>query len=330
MKRTLVSLATVASFALGCGAGRPPNQLVDARIAYQQASQHPAARSASVDLLEAKQALDAAERAYRDGNTEEAKNLGYIAHRRALAAQARADTTRAVETKRVALAEFQRFREMQALASRAELERAKGELSIAQQEAESQRQAREAAEEKLSQIAGVQSQKTEKGVTLTISGSVLFPSGKAELLPAAKDRLAEVAQAVKDDNRTILVVGHSDALEPPDERLSEARANAVRIFLVQQGIQDSRIRSEGMGRSQPIADNATPEGRANNRRVEIVLEASPGSGHTEMPKKEEPGGPAKAKTPEQAPKQPQPQPQPQPQAPSPQPQPPMPNHEHHK
>ena len=318
MKRTLVTLATVATFAIGCGAGRPPNQLVDARIAYQRATQHPAARSASVDLLEAKQALDAAERAFREGDTDEAKNLGYIAHRRALAAQARADTNRAVETKRVALADFQRFREMQALASRAELERAKGELSIAQQEAESQRQAREAAEQKVAQIEGVQSQKSDKGVTLTISGSVLFPSGKAELLPTAKDRLAEVAQALKDDTRTILVVGHSDAQEPPDERLSEARANAVRIFLVQQGIEDKRIRSEGMGRTQPIADNATPEGRANNRRVEIVLEATPGSGHTEMPKKDE-GAPAKAKTPEPAPKQ-----QPM------QPQQPMPPGEHHK
>lgn len=343
MKRTFVTLAavaTVATFAIGCGAGRPPNQLVDARIAYQQASNHPSARMASTDLLEAKQALDGAERAFKDGDDDVAKNLAYIAHRRSLAAQARAETARAGESKRVALAEFQRFREMQALATRSELERAKGALTIAQQEAESQRQAREAAEQQLTQIKDVQAQKSEKGLVLTLSGNVLFPSAKTELLDTAKDRLADVAKALKEDKRSVLIVGHSDAQGPEDknQKLSEARANAVRIYLIQQGVEEQRIRSEGAGESQPIADNKSAEGRANNRRVEIILEDTPGSGHTEAPK-QEPGQKAKAPGEQPKPQQPathprpqQPLTEPKPQSPmpSPQPQQPMPRHEHQK
>ncbi len=334
MKRSLVTLAIVATFAIGCGAGRPPNQLVDARIAYQQASNHPSARMASTDLLEAKQALDGAERAFKDGNEDEAKNLAYIAHRRSLAAQARAESVRAGESKRVALAEFQRFREMQALATRAELERAKGALTIAQQEAESQRQAREAAEQKLGQIKDVQAQKSEKGLVLTLSGSVLFPSGKTELLSTAKDRLAEVANALKEDKRSVLIVGHSDAQGPEDknQKLSEARANAVRLYLVQQGIEEERIRSEGAGESQPVADNKSAEGRANNRRVEIILEATPGSGET-MPRPGEPaqkGKTSPSSTSGEQPKPQQPAAQPQPQSPMPSPQPQQPLMDHHQ
>jgi outer membrane protein OmpA-like peptidoglycan-associated protein len=296
MKRTVVATAAALTLAVvGCASTRPPNQLVDARIAFQQASSSPGAAMATTDIFEAKQALEAAERAFHQGKTREAKNLAYIAHRKALSAQARAETQRAIETKRVALADFQRFREMQAVATREQLEREKGALTIAQREAEAQRQAREAAEAKVADIEGIQARKSEKGLVLTISGSVLFPSGKSELLPSAKERLSEVAKALKDDRRTLLVVGHTDSrgADEANERLSGSRASAVRSYLVSEGIDDDRIRSEGMGESEPVADNATAEGRANNRRVEIVVEASPGSGHTEKPTKEE--GEKKAK-----------------------------------
>ena len=302
MKRTLVAF-TIATFAVGCGATRAPSQLVDARAAYQQATAHPAATMVSQNLLEARQSLDAAERAFKDGDKDEAKNLAYVAHRKALAAQAKADTMRAVDTKKVALAEFQRFRETQAMAARQELERAKGALTIAQQEADAQRQAREAAEAKVVQIEGIQAQQSDKGLILTLSGSVLFPSGKSELLPTAKERLSEVAKALKEDKRSILVVGHTDSQgsNEMNDRLSESRANAVRIYLIGEGIEDQRIRSEGMGEAQPVAENTSPEGRANNRRVEIVLEKSPGSGHTEPPPRTEEGG-KKTKTPREQPK----------------------------
>lgn len=304
MKRTLALSAIVATLAIGCGASRPPNQLIDARTAYQQALAHPAAALASTEIIEARGTLDAAEHAYQEGDKDRAKNLAYIAHRQALTAQAKADALRAQETKRVAIAEFDQLRERHAMVTRDELERAKGALSAAQQEVEAQRQARTAAEDKVKQLEGVRAEESQRGLVLTLSGSVLFPSGKSELLASAKDRLAEIAKALKDDPRTLLIVGHTDSTgsHAANEKLSEDRAKAVRVYLVSQGIDDQHIRSEGMGESQPIADNMSAEGRANNRRVEIVLEKSPGSGHVEPTTKggEEPQ--KKGKEPKKAPK----------------------------
>jgi outer membrane protein OmpA-like peptidoglycan-associated protein len=291
MKWTLAAAATAVAMVLGCGATRPPNQLVDARSAYQKASVNPAAPMAAANLVDAKRSLDAAERAFREGELTKAKNLAYIAHRKALAAEAKAETMRLVEAKRVALADFQHFREMQAIARREQLEREKGIEAKAQREADAEKKAREATEEKISQLGGVQVERADRGLVLTISGATLFASepkhghDEDELLDAGKDRLAEVAKALKDDKRTILVVAHTDDRGKHDanRRLSEERAEAVRRYLQREGIDEQRLRSEGMGDSAPIADNASKEGRAENRRIEIVLEASPGSGHVEAP-----------------------------------------------
>ncbi len=289
MKWTLAATVTAIALVLGCGATRPPNQLVDARIAYQKASANPAAPMATASLFEAKQALDAAERAYQDGEMTNAKNLAYIAHRKALAAEAKAETMRAVEMKRVALADFQHFREIQAIARREQLEREKGALAKAQHEADAQRQARESAVVKLGQLDGVRVQESDKGIVLTISGSDLFPTearrghDKNELIDMGKDRLAEVAKTLRDDKRTILVLGHTDSQGTHDanQRLSASRAEAVRRHLESEGIPEKRIRSEGMAETLPVAENKSPEGRAENRRIEIIVESSPGSGHPE-------------------------------------------------
>ncbi len=289
MKWTLAATATAIALVIGCGATRPPNQLVDARIAYQQASASAGASMASSNLFEAKQALEAAERAYQKGETTKAKNLAYVAHRKAIAAQAKAETMRAIEMKRVALADFQHFREMQAVALREQMERAKSALADVQRQAEAQKKAREAADDRITKLEGVQAQKTEKGLVLTIAGNVLFAGSKSELLPTAKDRLAEIARALKDDSRTVLVVGHTDAqgAHEKNARLSEERAKAVRAQLLEDGVGEARLRSEGMAETMPVADNKTPEGRASNRRIEIIVEATPGSGHTDMPARPE-------------------------------------------
>jgi outer membrane protein OmpA-like peptidoglycan-associated protein len=169
------------------------------------------------------------------------------------------------------------------MATRDQLDRAKGQLSQVQQQADAERQARTAAENKtqelLTQIEGLKTQQTERGLMLTLSGSVLFASGKSQLLPASRRRLGEVAKALKEDKRSLLIVGHTDASgsDELNRKLSEDRAKAVRTYLVSQGIETDRIRAEGMGETQPIADNTSPEGRANNRRVEIVLENTGGS-----------------------------------------------------
>lgn len=129
-----------------------------------------------------------------------------------------------------------------------------------------------AAKEKLSEFANIKEE--DKKMTITLNGSILFEVGKATLRSTAERRLAEVATVLKNsDGPQILIEGHTDSQGKTalNQQLSKDRAQAVETFLIRKGVQPDRIRTMGMGESQPIATNDTPEGRANNRRVEIVI-----------------------------------------------------------
>jgi outer membrane protein OmpA-like peptidoglycan-associated protein len=113
-----------------------------------------------------------------------------------------------------------------------------------------------------------------RGLVITLSGSVLFASDQSALLPSAQSRLSHVAEALlANGQRTIVVEGHSDSKgkDAHNVELSLRRAEAVRSFLISKGYDASRITAQGIGKDRPIADNGTVEGRANNRRVEIVV-----------------------------------------------------------
>ena len=264
MKTTsLIASILGCSLAVGCASAPPPRELVDARAAYQQAAQGPAARHSPAQLHVAKTALDRAERAYDDkgGDSEEAKDLGYIAHRKALTAQATGRALEDMEQKKVATTELERLRGTM-------VEQATGQLDATRRQLEQEQKARMEAEAKtkeaLAKLAGMQQKEDDRGLVLTLSGSVLFASGKSELLPSARTRLNEVASAIKSDD--------SQGSDTFNQQLSQRRADAVRQYLISQGMPADRIRAEGIGEAQPIADNGTAEGRANNRRVEIVLQ----------------------------------------------------------
>jgi outer membrane protein OmpA-like peptidoglycan-associated protein len=111
-------------------------------------------------------------------------------------------------------------------------------------------------------------------MVITLSGSVLFASNKDALLPAAQERLGQVADALKtQDDHKIVVEGHTDSQgsAPSNQGLSERRAQSVVSFLVSRGVPADQIRAEGLGQTRPVADNTTTDGRANNRRVEIIV-----------------------------------------------------------
>ncbi|MBF5044809.1 OmpA family protein [Aggregicoccus sp. 17bor-14] len=149
-------------------------------------------------------------------------------------------------------------------------------------------QAESAAAAQLRAIKQVKVKEDERGLVLTLSGSVLFRSGSSELLPAAKRRLNEVADALQKATNPLLIEGHTDSQGPDslNEELSDRRAEVVRDYLIDQGVPGDRIRARGFGESRPVASNGTAEGRANNRRVEIVLErtvATGGSGAGAQP-----------------------------------------------
>ena len=103
---------------------------------------------------------------------------------------------------------------------------------------------------------------------------VLFRSGSFELLPGARERLAKVSGIVLAyPSLHVAIEGHTDSVggDEYNQELSERRAQSVRDYFVQQGIPANAIEARGFGKSEPIASNDTPEGRQQNRRVELVL-----------------------------------------------------------
>jgi len=113
----------------------------------------------------------------------------------------------------------------------------------------------------------------EEGEPIFLSG-IFFSGGNAELSPASQSYLDNVAGVLKlyGDSR-FEVAGHTDSIGEPARNLivSELRAESVRDYLVNKGIEADRLVPVGHGSEQPVADNATPEGRAANRRVELRI-----------------------------------------------------------
>lgn len=253
---------------LGCASTPPPRELLDARAAYALAASSPGAVRAQADVVDAKLSLERAEGSFSDSPSSQATvEWSYIALRKAESARAKTNALAALEDKALASAELKNVR--------AQMQQ---ELAAGRGEVASERQARANAEQKtkdaLATIAGMKATQSDRGLVLTLSGSVLFATGKSVLLPAAQTRLDEAAKALKEDGRSLVIIGHTDSAGADDmnQKLSLARAEAVRSYLVKQGVASDHVKAEGAGESQPIADNATAEGRANNRRVEIVIE----------------------------------------------------------
>jgi len=103
---------------------------------------------------------------------------------------------------------------------------------------------------------------------------VNFDFDKANIRPDAVPILEQACSQLKQDtNIDVIAEGHTDSIgsEAYNLRLSERRANAVREWLIKCGIAPTRLRAKGFGKSDPVATNATAEGRAQNRRVELVI-----------------------------------------------------------
>lgn len=155
----------------------------------------------------------------------------------------------------------------------AELQKQQAEIEKQKQEmSESQKRAADLQAE-LSKLAAVKEE--ERGLVVTLSGSILFRSAEATLMSSAQEKLDQVTKALLAVRaRNIIVEGHTDSRgsESYNQGLSQRRADAVRDYLVQKGYPADHIQARGKGKGSPIADNASAEGRANNRRVEIVIE----------------------------------------------------------
>ncbi len=128
------------------------------------------------------------------------------------------------------------------------------------------------------QTSNVQVAANRDGVTISLSGNVLFDSGRADLKPAGLDLLDALADRFQDMPNELRVEGHTDnipietSLYPSNWELSSARATTVGRYLVEQdGIAPGRVIAAGYGENRPVAPNDMREGRARNRRVDIVV-----------------------------------------------------------
>jgi outer membrane protein OmpA-like peptidoglycan-associated protein len=271
----------LSATAWACGSSAPTQELVDARRAYERAQVSPATEYTPDELLTARQALDRAEAAHEDdpGSNTEA-HLAYLAARKAQLAAARGEMAQAQAAEAKAKATYQAQLEKTATSSQDQLAKTRGELEEAREATSTAEAARQAAERRaaaalqsLSQVATVKEE--QRGRVITLSGSVLFPSGGATLSPIARQSLDQVAEALKQQapETPLIIEGHTDSRgsDATNDRLSQERAQAVASYLATRGIDPSRIQVVGRGEEQPIASNDTTDGRASNRRVEIVV-----------------------------------------------------------
>ncbi len=126
-------------------------------------------------------------------------------------------------------------------------------------------------------LPGADVSRVGEGILVNFPSGILFPFDSENLQPNGRQNLADLAQSLqKYPKTTVLVVGHTDA-KGSDEynmALSQRRAQSAKNYLVSQGIDGSRIQTEGRGETEPVASNDTEVGRQQNRRVEVAIYAS--------------------------------------------------------
>jgi outer membrane protein OmpA-like peptidoglycan-associated protein len=292
-------LATVALAGLmGACATTAPPQLVEARNAYTASNSGLAAKLTPTELHDAWLVLVKANKEFDEhGDTTMCRDYAYIAQNKLQLADVKART----ELDRQKIAEAVKagvvVRDSQVKSSRAALTSTReqlkeerrdsnaksAEIEKTAEQLEVEKQARLTAEGRLAgamkDLAAIAAIKEEtRGLVITLSGSILFASNKYALLETAKTKLDQVAEALKaqDADKRMVVEGHTDSQgsDRINQPLSVNRAGAVRDYLVSRGVDSDKITSVGMGSSRPLLDNKNAENRANNRRVEIIIQPS--------------------------------------------------------
>lgn len=267
-----------------CATTPPPRDLVSARAVYLRASTGPSQVFNPADLLSAKQQLDRAEASFlENGDTQGTRDDAYVAVRKAEFAES-VGRTRQLERTEVGVVEAMHDDQTQAVAdTAAELDRTKAQLAARDSALQTETSRRLAAEARAAQaatdLAKFATVKQEaRGMVITLSGGVLFESAQATLMPSAQLKLDAVGKALieQDPTSKLMVEGHTDSqgAQAYNQELSQRRAQGVRDYLVSRGIAADRIKAEGFGFARSVASNDSAEGRANNRRVEIVVSPS--------------------------------------------------------
>ncbi len=126
-------------------------------------------------------------------------------------------------------------------------------------------------------LAGAKVERIGEGIKITFDSGLLFDVNRSDVKPASRDNLVRLAAILnKYSDTAVLIEGHTDSTGPDDYNmtLSRNRADAVAAVLAGQQVDATRFTVMGYGKTQPLFDNATPEGRAGNRRVDLAIMAN--------------------------------------------------------
>jgi outer membrane protein OmpA-like peptidoglycan-associated protein len=284
MKRSyslIVIVALACGAQPGCATRRAePKTLVDAREDLARTRDGIASQLDPTDVHKAEVALQRAEEAWREAPDDlSTADLAVIADRKALIAQTQADAMRSQQDAQQANAQLQTLREVQLQSTESQL--GQTQMQLNEETAALARQAQQLKEleanlkDARATIAKIASVKDDdRGMVITLQGEVLFKTGKSDLKPAAMAKLDQIAGALKGKEQPIVVYGYTDSVGTPDNNLalSQNRAQSVRDYLVGKGLPQDLVTAQGRGPDDPVADNSSIEGRAQNRRVEIVVQ----------------------------------------------------------
>ena len=145
------------------------------------------------------------------------------------------------------------------------------EAALARKEAELAGAAADALRARLNELTATRG---SRGMQMTLD-DVAFASGQSKLLPEAGGSIEQVAEFVRQEpDKRVRIEGHTDSTGSANanQLLAQRRADAVREALIAAGIEASRMTAVGIGADRPIASNESAEGRASNRRVEVIIE----------------------------------------------------------
>lgn len=263
----VAAIAVTSALLAACATSMTPatgTEQVRSKLTLLQSDPQLANR-APVSLNEAEQAVRAAEAPQND--VAQGKHLLVVADRKVDIARAQA---------RAQLAESQRQQleaeraQAQLAARTLEADRAHNTADVARHDA---RQAQSRMSDMQKQIEALNASSTERGLIVML-GDVLFETGKAEVKPNSVGNLDKLSAFLNHyDERQVRIEGHTDNVGSVANNiaLSKQRADAVKQYLVENGVSSERITVSGLGESMPVSDNTSVDGRQQNRRVEVII-----------------------------------------------------------
>lgn len=257
--KKLITVGVASLLLAACATPTKPDGADNVRNKLTQLqSNSELAGRAPVAIKEAEVAVIAAEQPQKD--RELGAHLVWMADHKVDIAAARAQS-RLLEDQRKALSEQRETARLDARTQ--EADKAHGDVAAAQaQSADLQKQ-----------LDALNAKPTDRGMVITL-GDVLFDTDKSILKAGATDNLVKLGAFLNQyQDRTVAIEGHTDSVgsEEHNVGLSQRRADAVKAYLVKQGINGMRLTTEGKGEDVPVADNNTAAGRQQNRRVEVII-----------------------------------------------------------